>query len=269
VSPLRLAFIVALGGASAAAFAAACSPFSSSSEVDAGSPEASTASDGSVVADAGECFDLTSSSTGFRSQSSSGGSLTVELGRGLAVVYPDGDAGDSYAAWDHKFAVPPGTSGATVTLEADIKLPSKLTPPPWYAEFAALAHGDSASNSTSIVGLALADVSNGIAQSIGLDVNTFPNGGQDASLDNSSNIGFVALGVARQAVKVVLDVTWSAVSAPGTVVAALDNQPEVSLSSVTLQSPPVSSWTLVLGGTASGNPALTILYTRACVRLRP
>jgi hypothetical protein len=272
VSLPRLAFLAALGCVSAAAVVLACAPFSASSEVDAGSAEASTATDGSVGGDAGECFDLTSPSPAFTSQSNARGSLTVEPSSGLAVVYPDGttnDAGDSYATWEHRFPVSAGTTGATVTLEADIKLPLRLTPPPWYAEFGALVHGDSASDTTSIVSVALADARGGIAQRFGVDVNTFPNGGQDASLDTSNNFGFVALGAARQGVKVVLDVTWSTAATPATVVAALDNQPEVSVSAVTLQSPPVSSWTLVLGGAASGNPAMTILYTRACVRLRP
>jgi hypothetical protein len=104
---------------------------------------------------------------------------------------------------------------------------------------------------------------------VGLDVNTFP-GGTSTGPAVSRNVGafLLSASASSQTVTAVLDVTWSTTSGPVSVLAALNKQAQ-TLTAKTLTGALAPSWTLVLGGTAAGNSALTIRYTRACVSVHP
>jgi hypothetical protein len=243
--------------------------------------------------DAGTCHDL-SKATLFQATASPGSSVTV-VADGLEVVYagppaatagpvpvpapapggtpdasPPVDAGgppavESTAMWRLAFPAPAGSRGARITVDAVIQMIPPTTT--WYAGFAGLVNGDlTAPDSTSSVKLTLADR---LAGRAGLDVNTFP-AGTATGPAQSRNVGALSLAgsATSQTVTAVLDVTWSTTPGQANVLAALDKQAQ-TLSTVTLKGAPAPSWTLVLGGTAAGNPALNIRYTRACVSVHP
>jgi hypothetical protein len=180
-----------------------------------------------------------------------------------------GAATGSVAMWTTTFQAN-GAHAATVTIDAAIDLQSVPLMTPWYAGFAGLVNG-SLTPTASFVQLALANVAG--ASQMGMDVNTFPGGTAAAATPSTSNnFGGLALQVGAaipHGVKVVFDVAWSETAAQTTVTAQLDKQAPVQVSAATLKGTLASSWTLVLGGSAVGNPALNIRYGRACVALRP
>ena len=237
-----------------------CSPF-------AGSPAvADAATDASADAsDTGTCFDLSSAAAPFASTMAGGG--TTSLVGGHRISYPVGDdTAKSVASWQHTVPLRPGVHGAIVTIDAMVTLPAALAASKWYAAFAGLSNGDQATIDTaSLVDVVLA---NDATDSAAIDVRTFPTG--PSAVGGATTAGtFDSLDAgSTRSVRMILDVEWSTDAMRANVTASLYGHPTKQVSAVTLSGSINTAWTLLLGGAAAGNPAITIVFTRACIAQR-
>jgi hypothetical protein len=210
-----------------------------------------------------DCVDLTKGSNGYV-PSAVGGATTQTSANGLEVSFPTSTGVESAAAWRRTFPVGNAT-GVKLRIEAVVDLTTGVSPNTWYTTFAGLSHGDESQiNSASFVHVAIAAATAAAAAS--MDMNLFPGGtGGKPAPTVTKAIGVVALG--RHDVTALVDVRWSATNAANAS-GQLDDGSAQPLVGATLQGGPVPSWTLYLGGSASGQPRLTILFKRVCITLQ-
>jgi hypothetical protein len=224
---------------------------------DTGSPLA----DGGVpFGDAGTtCFDLTTGTHGFVAYNQAGATFSSD-GAGLRLHFPvQGAAGA--AAWQRTVDAPASATGARLTFEAVITIPSSNLPVSmWYAGLVTLVNGRPANIGTlSAVHMTLGE---GASNNAIVLMETFPDGTANP-LEGNTFVGTLHGGAS--AITATLDVTWS--TDPGANLRGqLSPQPEATLDPPgrTLIGARSRVIGLSLGGEAKGQPDLGILYTNVC-----
>ncbi|MEA2752363.1 MAG: hypothetical protein QOI41_6506 [Myxococcales bacterium] len=274
------ALAVALGvvGTAASLPALACGSFTESDpSVDAGGgPSASgdggvpeTSVDGSGAgAEAGMpspevCTELATDAGGYTDTSNA--AMAMKRPEGLIVQYPSGSALTS-ASWHRSIVVPPGITGARMSVDATINLANVFsTSPPGYAGFVIFSNGDlgAIDRAPAVV---LAHGAFDMTQ-VTFDLDLFPHGLGGGPSPEPMPASFSRLQGGSRDVHVTFDVTWSTMNATNAMAQLGDGGIAALVAPTQLAPSSATTWTLHLGGSAKDNAAVSISYERVCITL--